>query len=84
MDPGRSTEEVLQTLESLPPQVAAASPVFYTGEESYMVPNLNLEVLDLEAPQLPSPQECMEDRPPVPGWPYSPLSPSMELNTSLS
>eukprot|EP00731_Ephydatia_muelleri_P013929 Em0007g1239a len=46
MDPGRSTEEVLQTLESLPPQVAAASPVFYTGEESYMVPNLNLEVLD--------------------------------------
>ena len=89
MDSSRHTEEVLQILESLvsapsPSQVAPVEPTLHSGLELDMTIMQSMEgVLDLENPQLTSTQECTEDRPPAPGWPYSPMSPSTELNNSL-
>ena len=78
------TEDVVRTLDSLmatpsPSQWVPENPLTQTGGE---FPNsLDLgDILDWEAPiRLSSPQQCTEDRPP--GWPYSPLSPSVVLNT---
>eukprot|EP00731_Ephydatia_muelleri_P034285 Em0054g8a len=71
--------EVLQTMELLvsslsPSQREPMDSVSGTGGETPK--SLNLEgVLDWN-PILVSPQQCTEDRPPMPGWPYSPLSPT--------
>eukprot|EP00731_Ephydatia_muelleri_P013732 Em0007g1042a len=78
------TEDVVRTLESL---MATPSPSQWVPEQPLTqkdgeLPNsLDLgDILEWEAPiRLSSPQQCTEDRPL--GWPYSPLSPSVSLNT---